>query len=66
MAEPLFANPNMHLFESFQAWAAVSEDPSWARLADAQGDLALNRLVDPATGVLAEASRPTGGARRRR
>ena len=27
---PLFANPNMHLFEAFQAWARTSSDPRWA------------------------------------
>jgi mannose-6-phosphate isomerase len=55
LAEPLFANPNMHLFESFLAWALVSDDPAWARLADGLGELALNRLIDPASGLLGEA-----------
>lgn len=55
LAEPLFANPNMHLFESFQAWSAVSADPVWSGLAAGQARLALTRLIDPATGALFEA-----------
>lgn len=54
LAEPLFANPNMHLFESFQAWMRVGESPRWRELAAAQAALALKRLIDPASGVLAE------------
>lgn len=55
LAEPLFANPNMHLFESFQAWSEVGGDPAWDQLAAGQARLALQRLIDPATGVLYEA-----------
>jgi mannose-6-phosphate isomerase len=55
LAEPLFANPNMHLFESFQAWSAASRDPAWAELARGQARLALERLIDPTSGVLHEA-----------
>ena len=54
LAEPLFANPNMHLFESFQAWMRVSDDPRWRELAAGEARLALARLIDPARGVLDE------------
>ena len=55
LAEPLFANPNMHLFESFQAWSVASGDPAWADLAARQASLALERLIDRDSGVLHEA-----------
>jgi mannose-6-phosphate isomerase len=55
---PLFANPNMHLFESYQAWSAASGDPVWAKLAAGQARLALERLIDPDLGVLHEAYAP--------
>ena len=55
---PLFANPNMHLFEAYQAWAANSVDPMWAAEADRLGDLALTHLIDPRTGALAESFGP--------
>jgi mannose/cellobiose epimerase-like protein (N-acyl-D-glucosamine 2-epimerase family) len=58
LAEPLFANPNMHLFEAFQAWMRVSADGAWRTLAAGQARLALDRLIDPASGVLAEAFGP--------
>ncbi len=54
LAAPLFANPNMHLFESFMAWAEISDDPAWRALAAGQANLALSRLIDPASGTLAE------------
>jgi len=54
LAEPLFANPNMHLFESFQAWSRLSDDPRWRELAAGAARLALARLIDPARGVLEE------------
>jgi mannose-6-phosphate isomerase len=54
LAEPLFANPNMHLFESFIAWSAISNDPAWRGRADALGVLALSRFIDAQTGALAE------------
>ena len=54
LAEPLFANPNMHLFESFQAWSVASPARSWKALADIERDLALGRLIDPTTGALGE------------
>ena len=52
--EPLFANPNMHLFESFQAWSATSDNPTWREQAAGQAELALGRLVDPENGALGE------------
>ena len=54
LADPLFANPNMHLFESFQAWMRVSDDPRWRELAANEARLALTRMIDPARGVLDE------------
>lgn len=54
LAEPLFANPNMHLFESFQAWAATSDDPIWRERAAGQAELALDKLIDPQTMALSE------------
>jgi mannose/cellobiose epimerase-like protein (N-acyl-D-glucosamine 2-epimerase family) len=45
LAEPLFANPNMHLFESFIAWRMVSADPAWGELAARQASLAVDRLT---------------------
>ena len=54
LAAPLFANPNMHLFESFQAWSAVSSDPVWREAAAGQAALALERLIDPDTSAIGE------------
>jgi mannose-6-phosphate isomerase len=54
LAEPLFANPNMHLFESFQGWSAISTDPSWRDLAAMEAKLAMDRLIKPAAGTLGE------------
>jgi mannose-6-phosphate isomerase len=51
---PLFANPNMHLFEAFQAWSATSNDPVWRELATNQAELALEQLIDPDTAALGE------------
>jgi mannose/cellobiose epimerase-like protein (N-acyl-D-glucosamine 2-epimerase family) len=53
LAEPLFANPNMHFFESFMAWRDVSPDPVWAELAARQAWLALDRLTQ-GTGLVLE------------
>lgn len=50
----LCANPNMHLFEAFLAWAEVSADPIWRTLARGQARLALTRLIDAASGALSE------------
>ncbi len=54
LAAPLFANPNMHLFEAFQAWSRASDDPLWPALADAEARLCLERLVAPGSGALHE------------
>ena len=54
VAEPLFANPNMHLFEAFQAWSATSDNPIWREVAAGQAELALERLVDAENGALGE------------
>jgi len=54
LAAPLFANPNMHLFESFQAWAALSADPSWRELAALQAHLGVELLMEGGTSPLIE------------
>lgn len=51
---PLLANPHMHLFEAAQAWSAVGEDAGWREMADAIGQIAVSRMIDPATGALCE------------
>jgi mannose-6-phosphate isomerase len=51
--EALNANPNMHLFEAFLAWAAISGGP-WREAAQGQARLAVTRLVDPDTGAVLE------------
>ena len=72
LAAPLFANPNMHLFEAFQAWSATSDNPIWRERAAGQAELALERLIDPrdrragravrAGLVAAGRARPTGAS----
>jgi mannose/cellobiose epimerase-like protein (N-acyl-D-glucosamine 2-epimerase family) len=52
--EALNANPNMHLFEAFLAWAGQSADGRWRELAAGQARLAMTRLIDPETGAVAE------------
>jgi mannose-6-phosphate isomerase len=54
LAAPLFANPNMHLFESFQAWAALSADPCWRELAALQAHLGVEFLMAGGTSPLIE------------
>jgi mannose/cellobiose epimerase-like protein (N-acyl-D-glucosamine 2-epimerase family) len=54
LAEPLFANPNMHLFESLQAWTRLSDSVVWREPARGEARLALDQLIDPARGVLDE------------
>jgi mannose/cellobiose epimerase-like protein (N-acyl-D-glucosamine 2-epimerase family) len=53
---PLKANPQMHLFEAFLAWAELvgSTDPSWQATADGMAELALDKLINPQTGALPE------------
>ena len=53
-AGPLRANPHMHLFEAAQAWRAGGEDSGWRVMADGIAQIALTRMIDPATGGLAE------------
>lgn len=52
--ESLNANPNMHLFEAFLAWAGLSADGRWRELAAGQARLAMTRLIDPDTGAVLE------------
>ena len=49
LAAPLFANPNMHLFEALQAWSAVSDNRVWDEKAAGLAELAQEQLVDPET-----------------
>jgi mannose-6-phosphate isomerase len=53
-AVPLLANPHMHLLEAALAWTHISDDPQWRRLVDELVKVALERLIDPDTGVLRE------------
>lgn len=48
------SNPHMHLFEAAIAWMEISPDPAWTKLATEILDLALEKFIDPATGLLAE------------
>jgi mannose/cellobiose epimerase-like protein (N-acyl-D-glucosamine 2-epimerase family) len=54
LAAPLFANPNMHLFEAFQAWSVTSDNPTWDERAGSLAELAQEQLVDPETAALGE------------
>jgi mannose-6-phosphate isomerase len=56
--EGLHANPNMHLFEAFLAWAALTGTGAWREAAAGQARLAVTRLIDPAVGVVSEAFGP--------
>lgn len=51
---PLLSNPHMHLLEAALAWLDVGGGSEWRALADELGELALSRLIDPATGMLHE------------
>lgn len=51
---PLDANPHMHLFEAALAWVEASGGLRWRDLAASLGDIALTRLIDPASGAIAE------------
>jgi mannose-6-phosphate isomerase len=52
---PLKANPHMHMLEAALAWEAQVAAPSrWHALADELAGLALQRLINPVTGVLYE------------
>ena len=52
--EPFQSNPHMHLFEAALAWCEVGHDNVWDRLADQMAELCLSRLIDPASGAIAE------------
>ncbi|HXQ15827.1 MAG TPA: AGE family epimerase/isomerase [Caulobacteraceae bacterium] len=54
LVAPLFANPNMHLFEAFQAWTATSDNPLWRERAASLAELALDHLIDPENDALGE------------
>ncbi len=56
--EALHSNPNMHLFEAALAWVEIGGDAIWRGVADAQARLAMERLIDPATGALGETFGP--------
>jgi mannose-6-phosphate isomerase len=51
---PLSANAHMHLFEASLACSEAIDDPEWQALADAIGELALARFIDPASGAVRE------------
>jgi mannose-1-phosphate guanylyltransferase/mannose/cellobiose epimerase-like protein (N-acyl-D-glucosamine 2-epimerase family) len=51
---PFQANAQMHLLEAALAWEALDPDPGWRALADEIAGIALEHLIDPATGVLHE------------
>jgi len=42
---PLFANPNMHLFEAFQAWRKTSKHERWRDLAHREAELCMDQLI---------------------
>jgi mannose/cellobiose epimerase-like protein (N-acyl-D-glucosamine 2-epimerase family) len=54
LAEPLFGNPSMHLFESAQAWMRAKGGAEWNALAAGLASFACERLIDPATGAMLE------------
>ena len=61
-AGPLLANPHMHLLEALLAWADIDDPPRWRRRAEAVVTLALERLIDPASGALRERYEPQPAA----
>lgn len=48
------SNPHMHLFEALLFWMDSDSEPVWRTLADEILDLALTKMIDPASGALAE------------
>lgn len=50
----LLSRPHLHLLEAALAWRSVSEEPCWHRLAEELTSLALDRMIDPQSGVLHE------------
>ena len=58
----LLANPHMHMLESCLAFERRPDvDPIWARLSDEIVALAMERLIDPATGAMHEYRVADGG-----
>ena len=51
---PLQANPHMHLYEAVMAWRARKPAAPWREAAATIRRMALERFVDPATGLLGE------------
>jgi mannose-6-phosphate isomerase len=51
---PLLANPHMHLLEACLECSELGGGPQWRRVADDIALLALERLIDPANGVIRE------------
>lgn len=52
--EPLNSSSHMHLLEAFLEWEALDDNDFWHRLSDEIADLALSKLMDPATGSIPE------------
>ena len=50
----LSQNPHMHLFEALLCWFEVSGDTDFLSRANALAELALGRMIDPASGALLE------------
>jgi mannose-1-phosphate guanylyltransferase/mannose-6-phosphate isomerase len=48
------ADPQMHLLEAALAWEEAGGGAAWTGLADAQAELGLARLLDPACGAVKE------------
>ena len=52
---PFQSNPLMHLFEAALAWCETGgHDGAWDELADELAELCLSRMIDPASGAIAE------------
>ncbi len=51
---PLRSNPHMHMLEALLFWVEIGGGPRFERQARAIVDLALARLIDPATGAVGE------------
>lgn len=51
---PFQANAHMHVLEAALAWETAGGDARWRSVADHIAELALDRFIDPATGVLRE------------
>lgn len=53
--QPFQSNPLMHLFEAALAWCETGDhDGAWDELADELAELCLSRMIDPASGAVAE------------